>query len=216
MNMKKKIVLIFDFDGTIAETMDWVIKIVNRLADEFGYKKLENEDIARFRNKGAEELIGELGISLVKLSLIAKKIRFELVKEMENFKPVKGIKRILTQLRKDGYSLGILTSNSEENVRAFLSKNEMDLFDFIYSGSSLFGKSKALKRLLKDEKLKPENIIYFGDEVRDIKAAREAKIKIAAVGWGYNTEEVLRKHKPDFLVQKLEDIISALNYRTCY
>lgn len=216
MNMKKKIVLIFDFDGTIAETMDWVIKIVNRLADEFGYKKLENEDIARFRNKGAEELIGELGISLVKLSLIAKKIRFELAKEMENFKPVKGIKRILTQLRKDGYSLGILTSNSEENVRAFLSKNEMDLFDFIYSGSSLFGKSKVLKRLLKDEKLKPENIIYFGDEVRDIKAAREAKIKIAAVGWGYNTEEVLRKHKPDFLVQKLEDIISALNYRTCY
>ena len=106
--------------------------------------------------------------------------------------------------------MGILTSTSEENVRKFLKKNKLELFDFIYSGSSIFGKHKVMKSLLKKQKLKRKEVIYVGDETRDIEAAKKAKVKIISVTWGFNTKQILKKQKPDFLIDKPKELMKIL------
>jgi len=83
----------------------------------------------------------------------------------------------------------------------------MDYFDFIYSDGSLFGKGKILKRVLKKYEFFKRNVVYVGDEVRDIDAAREAGIKIVSVSWGFNSKEVLGSNKPNYIVDTPAELL---------
>lgn len=201
-------VIIFDFDGTIANTMDSLVKVLNQLSAEFGYKKITSENVEELRGKRIQDNLKYLGISRFKLPFIVKKILSQLNKEIEFAKPVEGLKETLLSLKAKGYKLGILTTNTRENVRSFLKKNDLDIFDFIYPGSSLLGKSFSLKNLLREKKLKSREVIYVGDETRDIEAARKINVKVIAVSWGFNSKKILEEQNPDFLIDKPQDLLT--------
>ena len=57
-----------------------------------------------------------------------------------------------------------------------------------------------MRRYCNKRTLKACEVIYVGDEVRDITGAKNAGVKVIAVAWGYNSRELLEKHKPDFPV----------------
>jgi len=184
-------VIIFDFDGTIADTLDAIVNISNRLAADFGYKQTSLEEIAQLKNLNSREIIKQSGISIFKVPFLIRKVKAELNKEIQKLKPIPGIKEALVELKAQGNRVLILTSNSKENVIFFLEENQMqDLFDFIYSGATLFGKSKIINNILKQENLDYEQLFYVGDETRDIEAARRSYIKAIAVSWGFNSKEV--------------------------
>ena len=208
--MGKKLVL-FDFDGTIADTFYPLINVSNKLSKEFGYKKIKSSDISKLRSKHAYDVLRYLDFPLIKTPFIVKRVRLELSKKIKNFKTVKGIKKWVLELSKNNYKLGILTTNSNNNVTEFLKRNNLDVFDFVYSGTSIFGKNRMIQRILRIYNLKPESIIYIGDEIRDIEAAKKANVDVIAVRWGYNSKKILKKQKPDFFVDKPEDIIKVLN-----
>lgn len=212
-NVMVKKVIIFDFDGTLADTLPCVLSIINRLSHRFGYKKVGWDNMDILRNKRAEEILKYLGISLTKLYFIVRKVKAELNKEIEFLKPTVPIRKVLLRLKKNGYKLGILTSNSKDNVSKFLKRNSLDFFDFIYSESSIFGKSKVIAGLLKNQNLKPEQVVYIGDETRDIDAAKRSNINIIAVSWGYNSKQILEEQKPDFLTNKPQELIKILGNR---
>lgn len=87
-----------------------------------------------------------MGILIIKLPFWIKKIHSEMNKEISNISPTVEILPILLKLKKK-YQLGILTSNTQENVKLFLEKNNMDFFDFIYTGKSVFGKKNIIKKV---------------------------------------------------------------------
>jgi phosphoglycolate phosphatase-like HAD superfamily hydrolase len=204
-------VIIFDFDGTLADTLDAIVGITNRLAIEFGYKPTAPDELAQIRNLSSRDIVKQSGISIFRLPFLLKRIKEDLNKDIQDLKPVLGIKEALIQLKNEGNSLGILTSNSEENVNAFLSKHEMlELFSFVYSGTTLFSKHKSLINFMKKNQLKAEEVIYVGDETRDIEASKKINIKVIAVGWGFNSGEVLAKQKPDFLIQEPSELIEVM------
>lgn len=208
--MSKK-VIVFDFDGTLADTFDTLAMITNRLALEFGYPPTTPEELPKLRNLSSREIISQSGVSLFKIPFFLKKIREYLHQEILNLKTIPGIPEALVQLKHEGYCLGILTSNSEENVKLFLKKYEMqDLFTFIYSETSLFSKDKPLRKLMKQNHLSSDEIIYVGDETRDIEASKKIQIQVIAVTWGFNSGEILAKHKPDFLIQQPSELIEVL------
>ncbi|MCL1474733.1 HAD-IA family hydrolase [Argonema antarcticum] len=204
-------VIIFDFDGTVADTFDAIVNITNRLAPEFGYKQASPEDILRFRNLTSREIIKQSGVSIVKLPFIMKRLKFELNNQIHVLRPIPGIKEALLELNKKSNKLGIITSNDKTNVINFLRNNDLpEIFDFIYSGTTLFGKSKVIDKFLKQNQLKKEEIIYVGDETRDIEAAKRSQIKAIAVTWGFNAKEVLAAQKPDFLIHHPNELISVI------
>lgn len=213
-------VVIFDFDGTIGDTVDVIVNITNRLALKYGYKQTTQVELARLKHLSSKEIVQHSGISIVKLPFLIKKVRSELSREILRIKPIPGIKEALLELNAQGNTLGILTSNSKENIIAFLEENELqEIFKFVYSGTTLFGKNKIINNLLKQQGIDREDAIYIGDETRDIEAARKSNIKAIAVGWGFNSPEVLAKQNPDFLVlqpQELTKVIASLtNLLTC-
>lgn len=209
--MSKKII-IFDFDGTIADSHNTLVEIANLLADEFGYPPVDDQEILRLSNLSSREIIRQSPVPFYKIPFLLRRVKKELNKQISNLKPFSGIRESLKSLKNNGYTLGIITSNIEENVIAFLIKNDLDyFFEFIYSGSSLFGKSKIINKLVKKNKFSLKNLIYVGDETRDIEAAKKSKIQIIAVAWGFNSSDVLAKYNPDFLIQTPHDLFEVIS-----
>ncbi|MCX7595703.1 MAG: HAD-IA family hydrolase [Fischerella sp.] len=208
-------VIIFDFDGTIADTVDALVSIANRLAKEFGYVQITPEELALLRNLTSREIINYSGISLFKIPFLVKKVKGELKNKIPDLKPIPGMKEALLLLKNEGHRLGIITSNSKDNVTEFLKINCLDnLFEFIYSGVTIFGKTTIINNLLRQKQIATEQAIYVGDETRDIEASKKANIKVIAVTWGFNSPEVLAKQNPNFLIHhpsELVEVIKVIN-----
>ncbi len=204
-------VIIFDFDGTIADTLDAIVKISNCLAADFGYKQTSLAEINYLKNLSSREIIKQSGISIFKVPFLVRKVKSELTKEIQYLKPIPCIKEALIEIKEQGEQLFIITSNSKENFILFLEKNNMqDLFDFIYSGATLFGKSKIINNILQQQNINYKQVIYVGDETRDIEAAKKSNIKAIAVSWGFNSQEVLAAQNPDFLIHQPHQLINVI------
>lgn len=204
-------VIIFDFDGTIADTVEALVVIANRLAIEFGYPQITPEELALLRNLTSREIIKYSGISVFKIPFLVKKVKGELKRKIPELKPISGIKEALFTLKEKDYRLGIITSNSEDNVKEFLRINNLDgTFEFIYSGVTIFGKTTIINNVLKQKQIKSSEAIYVGDETRDIEASQKANIKVIAVTWGFNNEEVLAKQNPNFVIRYPRELLDKI------
>lgn len=204
-------VIIFDFDGTLADTIDILLSITNRLSAEFGFKSATKEELAQLSNLNSWQILQYSGISIFKFPLLIRRLKAELHSEIPNIQLFPGIKEVLLELKRRGFQLGIITSNSRENVWESLEKNGLQgTFAFIYSGST-FGKHKVINKWLKLEHINPEQVVYVGDEIRDIDAAKKTGIKVIAVGWGFNSQEALAAQNPDFLIERPQELIEIIN-----
>ena len=205
--------IIFDFDGTLCDSLQESVVVLNKLAEVYGFNQVHPEAYDELRAMNSRQLLKRLGIPLSKLPFVIRKGRQMLHSRMAELKPIPGIREMLTQLKSRSLTLGILTSNSKANVEEFLSRNNLNVFDFIYSGSSIFGKAKLLKKLFRDLSLNPQAAIYVGDETRDIEAAKASLSRVIAVSWGLNSDSALSDEKPDFLIHnpsELTEIVSKL------
>ncbi len=207
--MPKK-TIIFDFDGTIADSFEIVFEIANQLANKFGYRKIKKEELEKMKGSTIQKQMKKFGISYTKLLLILREARSIFGKRIADIKPVEGLIEVLVQLKKENFSLGIVTSNSQENTDSFLKRNKIESFDFVFSAKSFFGKDKKISKVISDRKIDKESVIYVGDEVRDIEAARKAGIKVIAVSWGFNSEKILKKHAPNAFIGKVSELTGAI------
>ncbi len=204
-------VIIFDFDGTVADTLNVILGIANGAAEEFGYKRVSREEVEELKGLTPRQIIKQSGISIFKVPFILRRIKTELNKQIQYISPFSGMKEALIKLNQQGHILGIITSNSEENVMDFLEINGLkDLFEFVYSGTTIFGKSKVIANCLRKGNFSPEDVIYVGDETRDIEAAKKTQIKVISVGWGFNLPVALAKMEPDFLIHQPEELVEAI------
>lgn len=204
-------VIIFDFDGTIADSHDLLLEITNRLSSEFGYQPVDPEDLLQLKNLSSKEIVDRSKISIFKLPFLLRRVKSEVNRQIVLLKPIPGIEKSLVELNDRGYQLGIITSNTKDNVIAFLENNNLEnLFDFVSATSSIFGKHKAIKRFLLQNQIATHQAIYVGDETRDINAAKASNVKVIAVGWGFNSSQVLAQFNPDFSIERPEQLVNAI------
>lgn len=191
----------FDFDGTLADTVPLIVGAVNRLLKEGGEEEIGDDIIEELKNKGVRKMVKRMNISLLKMFFISRRVRVEMSKEIKKAKVKEGIKDVLEELSKRGYILGILTSNSRRNVVEFLKESDLPLFDFIIT-SSIFGKKRKIKKIKKRGE-----VVYIGDEIRDVEAGKGAGVSTIAVTWGVNSEESLLSANPDMVAREPKDIL---------
>lgn len=203
--------IIFDFDGTIADTYQAVVNITNGLSGEFGYKPIDSEAMILLKDLSSREIVKQSQISLYKLPFLARRIRTELGKQIATLKPISGIPEILIELKSQGYQMGIITSNAKQNVMAFLNQQNLShLFDFIDSDKTIFGKHRIIKKYSDKYRVDRANIVYVGDETRDIRSARKSRVSAIAVDWGFNSAQILSQYEPDFLASTPTEILDAI------
>lgn len=202
--------VIFDFDGVLADTFPFAVKAAMEINEELKLLSAEKINPEEFRSLDMKNFIEEFKISKIKLLFFLIKYRKKLLKEIENTPTFNDLPAVLKNLKAKGYKLGIVTSSPKKIVQKFLNLNNLELFDFIFSTLSLFHKEKTLLYALKKQNLKKDETIYVGDETRDIKAARAAGLKIVSVTWGYNFESKLAEYKPDFIINRPQELLDLL------
>ncbi len=200
--------LIFDFDGTIADVMKSHMFFVNELAKELQLPEFSESEIQVLRGKTLPQLMKEYSISWFKLPFLIKKAKELQAQTRDILVPVQGMVETLVELHKKGVKMGILTSNSKDTVEYFLDKFKLAYFDFLISDSSIFGKDRKIKKLLNERNLMQEEVIYVGDEVRDVEACKKCGIPCVSVSWGLNSRELLVKNNPYKIIDKAEELLT--------
>jgi len=203
--------LIFDFDGTIADTLLASLQIYNKIATENGYRNVSRDDLPSLRDLDIKGVLEHLDIPKHKVPLLLVRGRRLLKDNIRTLPLIEGMTEALPRLRKKAHFFGILTSNATENVEAFLEAHGLrDLFTFISSTPKLTGKSKHLRSIARTFSLNPAEMLYIGDEIRDVRAAQKAAIAIAAVTWGFNSRDSLAVENPLHLIDTPDDLVALI------
>lgn len=204
--------LVFDFDGTLADTLGEVRRIFNEIAPDYGIRQVAEHEVPALRQLSLSELLNELEIPKHRVPSLLNRGTKLLRSSIASIPPIDGIREILTTLRPRVEKLGILTSNTDENVNLFLKSHQLDgVFDFISCKSKLSGKAKHLQAILTTFSLKACEVLYIGDELRDVKACQKVGIPVAAVTWGFNASEALAAEKPDYLFDQASEFMQLLD-----
>jgi phosphoglycolate phosphatase len=201
--------IIFDFDGCIADTMP----IATRVGDELASKYLgENIDFKKIAyNKGLQGLITEIHFPKYRIPLVVRKFRKLIAKCFGEVKAIPGMIHLIKALNSEGYILGIITSNSRKSVKQFLKRYKLEKeFSFMKTNVSLFAKGWRIRRVVRKYKINKRKAVMIGDEVRDIVGAKKAGIKSIAVTWGMNSKKLLKKQRPSYIVSKPKQILRII------
>ena len=199
--------VIFDFDGTLSDSGDWFLSVVDELAAKFRFRSVRDGEIELLRHKSSREVIEHLGIARWKLPLIARYLRRLVGRNAHQIELFPGTPDLLERLAATGVKIALVTSNSEANARKILGADHAARIHCYACGSSLFGKAPKFRRVLKKMATQAAQTLAIGDETRDVDAAREVGMRAGSVLWGYASEEVLSALRPDALFRTPEDII---------
>jgi phosphoglycolate phosphatase len=200
--------VVFDFDGTLSDSGDWFLSVVDELARKFKFRTVADDEVEMLRHRSSREVIEFLGIPKWKLPLIARYVRRLVGRSVGEIELFPGTPNLLEQIAATGVKIALVTSNSEKNARAILGEENAGRIDMYACGSSLFGKAPKFRRVLKKLDMAPEETLSIGDETRDVDAAREVGMRAGSVLWGYASEEVLAGLNPDVTFRTPEDILA--------
>ncbi len=208
---KPKGMVIFDFDGTLCDSLTCLLNSLRKNASRYGIKEDAMMSMEELRDYQARDLFKELRIPFYKVPLLLHDFRRYWDKERHCITQKVNMRPLLEYLKSANYAVGVVTSNSVPNVRYFLGKENLaSYFDFIGSSPSIFGKQHALKKALKLAYKRPDYIVYIGDETRDIDAARAIGAECVSVTWGMNSEKALQEAGPDAVCSTPQEIIQYL------
>lgn len=199
---------IFDFDGTIADSFDY---IAGFLAEAAGQPALSVEQKQQLRGQSMASIGRQFGLSWWHLLRLFFKGRRQMQSAIDQVEPFETIPDIIKKLHAEGHELFILSHNTVANIHKFLHHYKMHTYFLeVYGGVGLFGKASALRKLLKDQKIEKENALYIGDELRDVQAAQSINLRVIGVTWGFARPADLEALEPTALASEPNDLIKIL------
>ncbi|MFA5955968.1 HAD hydrolase-like protein [Hyphomicrobium sp.] len=202
--------IIFDLDGTLADSFPWFLGSLNNVADAFRLRRVPEDEIEPLRRADVREILAHLGVPRWKLPFIARHMRRLKSTQLATIALFPGADQMLRTLKESGVTLTLVSSDSEENARAILGRETAELFSDYNCSAALLGKVGKFRRVIKRAGVDPKRVLAIGDEARDLEAARAAGIDFAAVTWGYTAPEKLRTLNADIVFERMGDIVPKL------
>ncbi|MGL4314580.1 MAG: HAD hydrolase-like protein [Sphingomonas sp.] len=199
--------VIFDFDGTLADSGDWFLSIADHLADRFNFRKVDPAEIERLRGQSSRYVIRYLGIPRWKLPAIARYVHALFSQQAASIALFDGVTEMVAALDAAGVRLALVTSNAENNVRTILGPEIAGRIEQFECGASLFGKARLFRRVLKRTRVPASDAFCVGDETRDMVSARKACISAGAVLWGYANRDALAATGPAQFFARPADVV---------
>jgi phosphoglycolate phosphatase len=187
--------ILLDLDGTIADSKALLISTANELAKKFKFRTIDIKEIPALQKCNLMEFLKQLEISLWHLPQIIKE-GFQIIKE--RYHEVNIIEGMYEFIRdaSEIYRVDMLTNNRTDIAEEFLNRHRLKTnICNIYSHPGLLpilSKARPLARYCRSNNVRPENVHYLGDEIKDYKASRKVGTGITLVSWGLNHPDILR------------------------
>ena len=202
--------VMFDFDGTLADSSDIFMNAWNTYADQYDYDPVVKEDLILTRNLTIQQRAKQFRFPMHKLPVILPKIYRYFKENVTEVKLFDGIKEMLDTLSEKDYEITILSSNAKENIELLLKQEQIHSVSQVLTSSKLFGKDTVIKKFLKQKQLAPEQLLYVGDEVRDIMACNKVNVPFLWVSWGLDGYEMIEKENPKYVVHTPKELLDTL------
>ncbi|KGR77255.1 HAD hydrolase-like protein [Ureibacillus manganicus] len=202
--------IIFDFDGTLADSTDVFIKAWNLFAPKYRYDPIDIEDVIATKHMSLSQRAREYHFPMHKLPLIMPKVYRYFKENVKDVKLFEGIKEMLNGLAAEGYQIVVLSSNAKENIELLLKQEGVVSVSEVLTSSRIFGKDTVLKKFMRQNQVTPDQILYVGDELRDIQACNKVNIPFMWVSWGIDGFDLVEKENPKFVAHKPEEISEIL------
>ncbi|MBR1190743.1 HAD hydrolase-like protein [Bradyrhizobium sp. AUGA SZCCT0160] len=196
---------IFDFDGTLADSLPWFRTVFQDLIAKFDLAPVSAEELEGLRGRSGREIIARLNLPMWKLPAISRDMRRRKLAAANQISLFDGVPQLLADLRSDSIHAAIVSSDSEASVRQVLGPSAALIARFD-CGASLFGKHHKFKRVARQLGTSPSEVLCIGDELRDIEAARAAGMDSGAVAWGYAQPAALQAAGPTHFFHTFEEI----------
>ena len=202
--------VIFDFDGTIGDTLKLVIESIREAVSPFMDRELSDDEIA--------DTFGPIEEGSI-LKFVDEKDYEEACKLLYDAyarlhkgitpKPFAGVVDLIKYLKSKNLIVILATGKGAKTCEISLKQYQMEnLFDKVKTGSIIGGiKPQMMQEVIDEYKLSKDEVIYVGDAPTDIDAARQVGVKIASVLYGTRIEEEAVKAKnPDAICYSIEDV----------
>ncbi|MDP1737712.1 MAG: HAD hydrolase-like protein [Caulobacter sp.] len=201
---------IFDFDGTLGDTMGWMLDASDQMAEKFGFRKIDRSQLDTLRTMTARDLMKLQRLPALKLPIIAAHFHTLMASEAGTIRMFDGAPETLRSLHAAGVKLAVVSSNTEANIRIVLGDELSGLVSQFACGATVFGKASKFRRVLKALGVAPADAVSIGDEIRDLDAAREVGLATAVVCWGYTAPDALKAQRPDHVFETMGEIVGRI------
>jgi phosphoglycolate phosphatase len=200
---------IFDFDGTLADSLDWFRASFHDVIARFDLTPVTAEELEQMRGLSPREMMARLNVSMWQLPAIVSDMRKRKLAAASETSLFAGIPAMLSDLQRLGIKTAIVSSDSEASVRQVLGPTTVHITRFD-CGAAVFGKHWKFRRVARKLGAKPSETICIGDEIRDIEAAKAAGMDSGAVAWGYALPAALQAAGPTHLFNSIEEMMQRL------
>ncbi|KAF0134412.1 MAG: phosphoglycolate phosphatase [Candidatus Saganbacteria bacterium] len=207
---------IFDFDGTLADSIPAAVKSIQAMILELGFAPKTDEEIFKFVGYGEVPLVsGAISSKDPKVIERAMRVYFKhyLDNGIKNIKLYPGIKEIL-EYYKDKVKI-IISNKKDEFIRLILTEKEIiKCFDEIFGGDNapcLKPDPCVIIKALNKYKIKKEKALIVGDMTIDVETGRNAGIRTCAATYGFQSKDELLQAKPDFVIDGIRELEKLFN-----
>jgi phosphoglycolate phosphatase len=211
--------VIFDLDGTLADTVHDLAGILNRVLKERGFDPAPVDDFVKMQGKTMEVQIlsmlppQERNDKLVEeLAARARKLYEE--EPLNLGKPYQGIPELLLELKRKKVKRAVLTNKPEgianRELSRFFPAGSFDMVSGIKPGFPYKPDPASVWELLVKLDASPRNSILAGDSEIDIQTALAAECFAVGVSWGYRDIEVLKNAGAQCIVNEPSELLEFL------
>ncbi len=220
--------IVFDFDGTIADTIPAIREGLNLTMEKYGYPTHDDAAVRRFINNGARELVRAAmpealrGDEALVGQVLADYDAFYGTTYHHTERAYRGMAELIAAWHDAGVKIGVL-SNKQDCFVSLLSHQVLQKGSFDAAQGMLPGKPSKphpflSERLAASLGVSPSECILVGDSDVDIRTAQNAGMCHIGVTWGYRNEAFLREggatrlaHTPNELNEILKDLLKKGN-----
>jgi phosphoglycolate phosphatase len=215
--MMKKRLLIFDLDGTIADTLPTIAEAINMCARHFGYPEKSDDEVRAAVGNGVGVLLQKtMPQSAMSDDAQNQKIKesYALCYEQTQAKinsAYSGMAELMRELYSKGYILAVLSNKPDKLVKMIVDNIFPDGIISISMGQSeLPKKPDPTVPIMIAEKfgVAPTDTYFIGDSEVDVITGKNAGMITLAVSWGFRDRAVLEEVKPDFLFDTREELLT--------
>jgi phosphoglycolate phosphatase len=210
--------ILFDFDGVLADTLDDMLLFAQQTCDELGVHHhviqtdlsgLETMSFATFGQacEVPQELVGEF----------VRKCTRKFAEKKSPPEIFDGLSDVIRQLAQ-AHVIAVVTGNTVENVNAFLRHHGLvDCVRAVYGVDMPGSKVEKILQARNQFAAKGEIVWMVGDSVSDIRAAKAAGVSSIAVGWGHQSQNMLLGAEPDAFISfpaEIWDVVVGKSHKT--
>ena len=209
--------IIFDLDGTLINTIDDLGQACNHALSACGYPTHRIEDYPRLVGNGINKLIERALPEEHRNEATVLRLREHFVPYYDAHncdltRPYEGIPALLQALKAQGHTLAVASNKYQAATEKIVAQLFPDTFDVVLGerdGVARKPHPQIVYDILLDRSDKSETL-YIGDSLVDAETAQAAGVKLILCTWGFCTEEQLMTANPDYMVHHPAEILPII------